>query len=394
MLTPDFPTITQNGQSGDSERWRALLQQLDLGAITDEFMRRLKALPSYADSALPANEIRRTGKASFEALLLALETMEDDVEYLKDRDAISLDVGVSRARAGVPIEALMTAIRLDFSVIWEALTAIATNEDSQLLVQRTARVWEVVDGYAGATQRAYVAELAKMQAEAASMRQSYLATLFSEKILTPVELTRIAEELGQELDTEYVVAVALWDHIPEFRLALANVPQGVKVFTHSLSDALVAFFPAEFRAGSSLQKLYLNLERLNCGLIGEGCTLERIPQVAAMATSLAKLIDPDESGAMTWKRGWARMARFELDRAGAPGLDEAEKALEYCGTTERRRLRESVMAYLETGSISQASAQLYCHRNTLMNRLKRFTQRTGIDPTIPVQAARLVVGWS
>jgi len=394
MLTPDFPTITQNTQSGDSERWRELLHQIDLVAITDEFMRRLKALPSYAESALPANEIRRTGKASFVALLMALETMEDDAEYLKDRDAISLDVGVSRARAGVPIEALMTAIRLDFSVIWEALTSIADKEDSQLLVQRTARVWEVVDGYAGATQRAYVAELAKMQAEAASMRQSYLATLFSEKTLTPVELTRIAEELGLDPETEYAVAVALWDHIPEFRVALANVPQGAKVFTYSLSDALVAFFPVEFRAGSSLQKLYLTLERLNCGLIGEGCTLERIPQVAAVATSLAKLIDLDESGAMTWKRGWARMARFELDRAGAPGLDEAEKALESCGITERRRLRESVMAYLETGSISHASEQLYCHRNTLMNRLKRFTDLTGIDPTIPAQAARLVVGWS
>ncbi|WP_411731775.1 helix-turn-helix domain-containing protein [Paeniglutamicibacter sp.] len=394
MLTPDFPGITQNDQSDDARRWVALLEGLDIGELTDEFIERLGAVPSYASSPLPVSEIRRTGSASFEALILAMKADNDEPDYLRERSAIALDVGVSRARAGVPIEALMTAIRLDFSVIWEAITGIAEPGDAQLLVGHTARVWEVVDGYAGETQRAYVDELARIQAEAASMRQGYLATLFSEKNLTPAELDRIAEELGQDLETEYVVAVASWDHIPALRLALANAHAGGQVFTYSRADALVVFFPLGLRAGSGAQRLYASLERLTCGLLGEGCTLERVPQAAAVAASLAKLLEPAEQGAMTWTRGWARMARRELDRAGAPGLGEVERALEKCGTTERRRLGAAVEAYLETGSISHAADRLYCHRNTLMNRLKRFAQLTGVDPTIPVQAARLVVGWA
>ena len=51
-------------------------------------------------------------------------------------------------------------------------------------------------------------------------------------------------------------------------------------------------------------------------------------------------------------------------------------------------------SYLATGSIAQSADQLFCHRNTLMNRLRRFTDLTGIDVTIPQQAARLVVAWS
>jgi hypothetical protein len=394
MLTPDFPGITQNNQSDDAARWTALLERLDVGELTEEFIERLGAVPSYAVSPLPVSEIRRTGSASFEALLLAMKTVDDHPDYLRERDAIALDVGVSRARAGVPIEALMTAIRLDFSVIWEAITGIAEPEDALLLVGHTTRVWEVVDGYAGETQRAYVAELARIQAEADSVRQGYLATLFSEKNLTPSDLERIAEDLGQDLATEYVVAVASWDHIPALRLALANARAGNQVFTYSRADALVVFFPLGLRAGSWAQRLFASLERLTCGLIVEGCTLERVPHAAAVAASLAKLLEPAEQGAMTWTRGWARMARRELDRAGAPGLGEVERALENCGTTERRRLGEAVAAYLETGSISQAADRLYCHRNTLMNRLKRFAQLTGVDPTIPVQAARLVVGWA
>lgn len=394
MLTPDFAGITQNDQSDDALRWGTLLERLDIGELTDEFIERLGAIPSYAVSLLPVSEIRRTGSSSFEALILAMKAADDEPGYLRQRDAIALDVGVSRARAGVPIEALMTAIRLDFSVIWEAITGIAEPGDAQLLVGHTTRVWEVVDGYAGETQRAYVAELARIQAEAASLRQGYLATLFSEKNLNPAELDRIAEELGQEPGAEYAVAVALWDHIPALRLALANARAGSRVFTYSMADALVVFYPVGPRADSEAQRLYARLERLSCGLIGEGCTLERVPHVAAVAASLARLLEPAEQGAMTWARGWARMARRELERAGAPGLGEVERALEQCGATERRRLGEAVEAYLQTGSIAQAADRLYCHRNTLMNRLKRFAQLTGVDPTIPRQAARLVVGWS
>ena len=54
---------------------------------------------------------------------------------------------------------------------------------------------------------------------------------------------------------------------------------------------------------------------------------------------------------------------------------------------------EAVQTYLSTGSIAESAARLYCHRNTLMNRLRRFTELTGIDPTVPAQAARLVVAW-
>ena len=349
---------TQNSKDDDSGRWSALLDRLDVGKLTDEFIDRLGAIPIYAQTPLPISEIRRTGGASFEALILAMNADNDEPGYLRERDAIALDVGVSRARAGVPIEALMTAIRLDFSVIWEAITAIAAPGDAQLLVEHTARVWEVVDGYAGETQRAYVAELARIQAEAASMRQGYLATLFSEKSLTPSALDRIAEELGQDPDTEYVVAVAPWEHIPALRLALANVRASNQVFTYSMADALVVFYPLEDRAGSETQRLGASLERLSCGLIGEGRLLEQVPHAAAVAAALAKLLEPTEEGAMTWARGWARMARGELERAGAPGLEEVERVLDQCGATERRRLREAVAAYLESGSISQAAEQL------------------------------------
>ncbi len=34
---------------------------------------------------------------------------------------------------------------------------------------------------------------------------------------------------------------------------------------------------------------------------------------------------------------------------------------------------------------------LFCHRNTVLNRLSRFTELTGLDPTRLVDAASIVV---
>lgn len=40
---------------------------------------------------------------------------------------------------------------------------------------------------------------------------------------------------------------------------------------------------------------------------------------------------------------------------------------------------ETVERYLRTGSVSATARQLYCHRNTVLNRLRQFAAATGRD---------------
>ena len=48
----------------------------------------------------------------------------------------------------------MTAIRLDFTILWGDLMCLADAADAELLVQRAETVWEVVDSYASQAQTA------------------------------------------------------------------------------------------------------------------------------------------------------------------------------------------------------------------------------------------------
>ncbi|GAA0465182.1 helix-turn-helix domain-containing protein [Streptomyces olivaceiscleroticus] len=57
---------------------------------------------------------------------------------------------------------------------------------------------------------------------------------------------------------------------------------------------------------------------------------------------------------------------------------------------ERARLLEAVTAYCDTGSATMAARELYCHRNTVLNRLTRFAELTGYHPTRPAEAATIL----
>lgn len=386
------PTHAHTPDAGDAARWAELLDGLDVEALTDRFIERIQLVPGYDPPPIPLAEIRRTGRSSFEALIRGLR---DGADLPEDRVGVATDVGVSRARAGVPVESLMTAVRLDFSILWSALTALAGPDDAGLLVRHTALVWQIVDSYAAQTQHAYAAESTRMHDEATSVRQGLVAALFQDAPPPSARLALIAADLGVPARGPFAVAVALGEEVPALRLAVAAAARdGGEIFTHHLGEGLVAFWLPDERAGSALAEAESQIGGLRVGLVEGVVGLELVGEHAGIAAELAGVLTEAEAGAMTWARGWARIAQIRLSDAGHSVLGDVEDALEACGEVERDRLTQAALAYLGTGNVSEASALLFCHRNTLMNRLRRFEEVTGLDVTMPEDAARLVVGWA
>ncbi|MEE1620968.1 helix-turn-helix domain-containing protein [Zafaria sp. Z1313] len=376
-------------------RWDALLDRLSVDALTEAFLERVLGLSDYSEALLPVAEIRRTGTGSFAALIESLRPDPDSARLSEVLAGIAADVGVSRARAGIPVESLMTAIRLDFSVLWGALTAIAGPGDAPLLVGRADLVWDVVDSYASQTQGVYMAERTRMAQEESSVKQGLVAALFGPSLAPPGQLERVADGLGLDPDAALAVAVAAGEDAAGLRVALALAARrGLEVFTHPFADALAAFWVPGPGRGAAGQEALERVLGLRCGLVPSVEGLAGLWSAARLARELALLTTPDDTAALTPFTAWARLARVRLGEAGLGADSDVVLALAGCGEVERVRLREAVGAYLETGSVSASAVRLFCHRNTLMNRLRRFTELTGIDPTIPRDAARLVVAWS
>lgn len=390
-MTPDpSRPLSDTPRPGDRDRWLQLLDRLDLDELTETFLALVGSVAGYDPAPIPRSELRRTGRLSFSALVDGLRAGGFDEEI-----TISTDVGVSRARAGVPLTSLMTAIRHDFTVLWEALTRVAEADDAELLVRHTGIVLRTVDEYVGQTQRAYVAERERMRDEEASVRQGLIASLFQEPQPAGQHLHSIASQLGLPPEAPLVVIAATDRDIAPLRVAISELERaGATVCTHHLGDALVAFTRQLELPGSRLEELVRQLLGLRIGVVIAASGVAELRRSATTAGELAHLFAPDEVGAMTWSRGWARLAARNLLASGRPILADVQLALERCGEAERTRLEEAVRSYLRTGSVSESAAELFCHRNTLTNRLRRFADLTGVDPTVPEQSARLVVGWA
>lgn len=170
-----------------------------------------------------------------------------------------------------------------------------------------------------------------------------------------------------------------------------------KLFLHESGGNTYAFWalPAtRTRSADSEDQLPPPLADLPCGYVPEVLGLRALPAAARTAESLAALLRPRDTRPLSADSAWPRLARQALQDSGMDLAAEIEEALAECRGGERERLLETVRHYLSTGNITVTSEQLFCHRNTILNRLNRFEELTGIDLAVPAKSARLIVAWA
>jgi len=50
---------------------------------------------------------------------------------------------------------------------------------------------------------------------------------------------------------------------------------------------------------------------------------------------------------------------------------------------DRELIVETIQTFADNGSVADTASVLYCHRNTVMNRIRRFEEATGISLRSP-----------
>ncbi|WP_019608462.1 CdaR family transcriptional regulator [Nocardiopsis sp. CNS-639] len=352
---------------------QACLEELESIAWT--YVRRVRELTGYAETVIDDAELYGTARATLELLL----------ELLRGRDrhgelrAHSIEVGRSRARRGIPLESLLRAVRMDFRFLWEAMRAHVAEADFRDFSEEVISIWEAVEVHTTHVQTGYTDEIARMRAELELEHAFLLRHLLSGSGGDTRLNEQAARALGLRPDGVHLVLVANGNHARDFRGWVGQtLPRAVLLRLDGVEFAIV---PAGDAAGAARGTLLGKPVGISPSAHGIG----EIAPMWRLARELAEWARP--GAAATVEGHWTRLAGARLGPAAGAFARDVREALG--GFTEREvdLQVETVEAYYRTGSVTEVAQAMFCHRNTVINRLRRFAEATGLDVTRPVDAS-------
>lgn len=292
-------------------------------------------------------------------------------------DPVAGEIGRQRAEQGVPLEVMLRTFRLGGRVVWEALLERTDGVPPADLGAAATAMWTVVDGLSSALSTSY----RRTEAEQLRRDDQRRHALLEEVVAGGTTGQRVADHLDLPLAGDYLVVVT--DLEPDGVAALPS-PQtalsalGVRSVWHVRTDTLVGLLPLE---GHDPQFVLSRLGSLARGRAAAAATADGLAGVAT-AHRLAVL------ALGTLPRGTAAVARIEDRYPEAMLLRSPElrrRLVEgWLGPVlrlpprERDVLLETLTAWLEADrSAGVAAERLYCHRNTVLNRLQRASALVG-----------------
>ncbi len=295
--------------------------------------------------------------------------------------------GRRRAEQGLPLDDLLRSFRLGGRLVWEAIVEEArsapTVEDSDLLDVGT-RVWEVVDRTSAEVAGAYHdAERDLVRADE-QRRTSIWEALLAGAGDEGGSVFEAARLLGVPVDASYVVVVS--EPGPrdtgaaqrlEDRLAAAHVTSSWQSQGAGLVGLVVSsLVPGEVDATMALLSRHLEVR---AGVSPPFGGLLGVEAGFRQATLALRTLRP-----------WDRVATLDERLPEALLLSAPELSARLVATwlgpllalpsVEQRPLIDTLHAWVETsGSASRTAEAVHCHRNTVLNRLRRLNRL--LEPT-------------
>jgi hypothetical protein len=342
-----------------------------------EWIRAESASYGFSTAVTP-EDLRRSCADNLSEMLHRLAGHE-----LADPEA-PVATGRRRAEQGFPLAEVLHAFRLGGRVIWDELVARARRagpDATDALVDTASSLWEMIDDYSVLVAAAYqerMAELSRFDAERRSLVvDAVLAGLGAENPSLP----EAAATLGLPLHGSFVlisvdpaaaesVARAVADELRgrggtgAFRLRTERYLGVVSLGPTVTPDVLRAALEGAATARVGLSPVYSELtgtpEALWLADIARACLPPGAKGVVAYEDHPVRALLASDADA-----GW-RTARIVLE----PVLALEPEA--------RELLLETLRVWFAAGgSAAEAAKALFCHRNTVRNRLQRLEELTG-----------------
>lgn len=356
-------------------------------------------------------------------------------EFREAAHRTSRRIGEVRAEQGLPLDAVLHAFRMGGAMVWQDLvddTARRHPEDIRLLVHVAADVWNFVDEHCGVVADAYRQTERKL-AWRRENRQRLMTAALLDGTAQIAELPDAAAMLGLPEHGRYaVLAVSTARRAPHGTAQPPmTLPAGTDALWHPGPDAEFAILPLSRGKESAEPVAPLTGAATTEGSDAPAGSVAGDAELAALAAGLSAPPGSrvgissvvDGLAAVGDARRLAETALRACPAGGgvvlldehlpaalvvsSPGLGSALAArvlgpLDRLDPADRDVIIETLTAWLDSdGSAQRAGARLYCHRNTVLNRLRRFEQLTGrcltrpsdaVEVSLALTARRLLAG--
>ncbi|MDQ3788935.1 MAG: helix-turn-helix domain-containing protein [Actinomycetota bacterium] len=384
MEAARVPTLEPAMEREIERAWASLLGQAD--AIADDITLTLIERDPYWSEQRPDRQADLRASTR-EHIRRGIQTMAG----IPDPDQRAIDVwretGRLRARQGVPMDRVLSAYTLGTRTLWEALLRQGWDHQVEigehLLLFAGQKLWAALDVQNAILVESYRRETTRLQRRDLQRQQSFLDGLVEGRGADPEFAREAREELSLGSDDSIMCVVAPFSdpldeplRAPEDRLERAGIVSHWHVRGGN-------YFGLVSRGGLTVRDVCDQLSPCVAGRVGVAPCADGL---AGFATAYQLASRAAES----LPRGEHRLVTLadrlpEVLLAGSPEVVPVLVA-ETVGPilAQPSQLAETLLETLAAllahdGSPTHAAQALYCHRNTVIYRMKQIESITGRD---------------
>jgi len=308
------------------------------------------------------------------------------------------ETGKRRARQGVPMELVLSAYTLGSRILWQTLLEKAqeTAIDDDVLLEAGQAVWAALDVQSAVMIEGYRRESARLQRQDLQRQQSILDALVEGRGADPEFGADARAALGVSADDAIASVVALYDAALHEPLSPAEdrlERLGVTSFWHVRAGVYFGLLAGPLPDERGLVELFTPHAT---GRVGVASSSEGIAGFATAFQLASRAAETLPRGQRAVVSVTERLPEVLL--AGSPQIApllmaETVGPLLAQPRSHARTLLQTLAALLRhDGSPTHAAAELYCHRNTVIYRMKQIEQLTGRKVSDPRDKLMLGLG--
>jgi hypothetical protein len=311
--------------------------------------------------------------------------------------ALAREIGRERAAQGTPLAEVLRAYRLGFAYVWDQLLASAREtgpHTADALLDAARDLWVLADENATAVTESYRTEMTARSIATDRRRSALVDALITGPVGEQNTAWEIAKLLDMPFEGAFLVAVAETAHLGDSAMPLLEnrlrsldvasawrtqpdheigiLSHGRRRRTEEVLEAITG--AATTRVGVS--PAFLRLDQSPRAARFARVAMETMPagHVGMRQMSDAPLTELVMSNLGTTRRFVRRVLHDVLD------LPEDDLTV----------LLDTASAWLDAkGSAAEAGRVLFCHENTVRNRLRRFEQYLGRSMDDPTAQAEI-----